>query len=59
MYQNGKSMNNLLSYCGLVDAKIGSSEKDLPVIRLIVILRWKGFAFQVDFVISRGFVRFM
>ena len=24
-------MNNLLSYCGLVDAKIGTSDKDLPV----------------------------
>ena len=24
-------MNNLLSYCGLVDAKISSSDKDLPV----------------------------
>ena len=25
-------MNNLLSYCGLVDAKIRASDKDLPVI---------------------------
>ena len=25
------SMNNLSSYCGLVDAKIRASEKDLPV----------------------------
>ena len=24
-------MNNLLSYCGLVDTRIGASEKDLPV----------------------------
>jgi hypothetical protein len=24
-------MNNLLSYCGLVDAKIRASVKDLPV----------------------------
>ena len=24
-------MNNLSSYCGLVDAKIGASDKDLPV----------------------------
>ena len=24
-------MNNLLSYCGLVDAKISASEKGLPV----------------------------
>ena len=26
-------MNNLLSYCGLVDARISASEKDLPVLR--------------------------
>ena len=25
-------MNNLLPYCGLVDARISASEKDLPVI---------------------------
>ena len=25
------SMNNLSSYCGLVDAKIRASDKDLPV----------------------------
>ena len=24
-------MNNLLSYCGLVDVRINASEKDLPV----------------------------
>jgi hypothetical protein len=24
-------MNNLLPYCGLVDARISASEKDLPV----------------------------
>ena len=24
-------MNNLLSYCGLVDARISASEEDLPV----------------------------
>ena len=27
----GNSMNNLLSYCGLIDARISASEKDLPV----------------------------
>ena len=27
----GNSMNNLLSYCGLIDAKIRASGKDLPV----------------------------
>ena len=31
-YCHGNSMNNLLSYCGLVDARISASEKDLPVI---------------------------
>ena len=31
MYRTGKSMNNLLSYCGLVDARIRASNKDLPV----------------------------
>ena len=28
---HGNSINNLLSYCGLIDAKIRASEKDLPV----------------------------
>ena len=28
------SMNNLLSHCGLVDAKIRASDKDLPVYHL-------------------------
>ena len=32
MYWTRNSMNNLLSYCGLVDARISASEKDLPVI---------------------------
>ena len=31
MYWTGNSMNNLLSYCGLVDVRISASEKDLPV----------------------------
>ena len=30
MYWSGNSMDNLLSYCGLVDARISTSEKDLP-----------------------------
>jgi hypothetical protein len=29
-------MNNLLSYCGLVDAKIRASDKDLPVTSIFV-----------------------
>ena len=31
MYWTGKSMNNRLSYCGLVDPRISASDKDLPV----------------------------
>ena len=34
MYWTGNSMNNLLSYCGLVDAKIRASDIDLPVVVL-------------------------
>ena len=29
---HGNSMNHLLSYCELIDAKIRASEKDLPVL---------------------------
>ena len=32
-------MNNLLSYCGLVDARISASEKDLPVIPIRILDR--------------------
>ena len=28
-------MDNLLSYCGLVDARISTAEKDLPVLSLL------------------------
>ena len=38
MYRTGKSMNNLLSYCGLVDARIRASNKDLPVIYKVQVL---------------------
>ena len=31
MYWTCNAMNNLSSYCGLVDAKKGASDKDLPV----------------------------
>ena len=31
LYFLGNLMNNLLSYCGLTDARIRASEKDLPV----------------------------
>ena len=32
MHWTGKSMNNLLSYCVLVDPRISASDKDLPVL---------------------------
>ena len=37
MYRTDKSMimNNLFSYCGLVDVRISASEKDLPVLASI------------------------
>ena len=31
-------MNNRLTYCGLVGARISASEKDLPVLTTIIIL---------------------
>ena len=31
LYFSGYSMNNLWSYCGLNDARMRASEKDLPV----------------------------
>ena len=37
MYRNGKSMNNRLSYSGLVDPRISESDKDLPVMPEIYI----------------------
>ena len=39
MYWTGDSMNNLLSYCGLVDAKIRASDNYLPV-NLVVKIVW-------------------
>ena len=32
--QKQETMNNLLSYCGLVDARISASDNDLPVLYL-------------------------
>ena len=40
-------MNNMLSYCGLVDARISGSEKDLPVLQsteMLDHLKASGFA---------------
>ena len=33
-------MNNLLSYCGLVDVRINASDKDLPVQNLVAEKNW-------------------
>ena len=33
LYFSSNSMNKLLPYCGLTDARISASEKDLPVIK--------------------------
>ena len=37
MYWTCNSMKNLLSYCGLVDAKIRASDKDLPVLEILLL----------------------
>ena len=39
MYWTCNSMNNLSSYCGLVDAKIRASDKDLPVLLSVIMLK--------------------
>jgi hypothetical protein len=42
MYWTGKSMNNLLSYCGLVYVRINASDKDLPVPQIqLYLTRWQ------------------
>ena len=52
MYWTCNSMNNLLSYCGLVDAKIRPSDKDLPVsVNFKIIYRWR---IQVGYSFSHG-----
>ena len=38
MYWTRNSMNNILSYYGLVDARISASEKDLPVLRYFALV---------------------
>ena len=40
MYRTGKSMNNILSHCGFIDAKIRASDKDLPVQWIRLITKW-------------------
>ena len=46
MYRTGKSMNNILSYCGLVDTRISASEKGLPVSCIYVSFCKRVFTFE-------------
>ena len=45
LYFSGNSMNNLLSCCGLTDARMRASEKDLPV-------KWKSSNIPLDYIQS-------
>ena len=38
MYFSRNSMNNLLSYCGLIDTRMSASEKDVPLLHYITVL---------------------
>ena len=49
MYRTGKSMNNLLPYCGLVDPRMSASDKDLPVSPITV------YWFRLALLIFRSF----
>ena len=42
-------MKNLLSYCGLLDARITASDKDLPVHNMLKVGNWKVAPKQVQF----------
>ena len=44
---HGNPMNNLLSYCGLVDARINAFEKDLPV-RILDFIQYSILIFQAE-----------
>ena len=56
--ENCNSMNNLLSYCGLVDAKIRPSDKDLPVLLTVcTVLKSKGKILQ-NFVAFSEYMNF-
>ena len=50
---HGDSMNNILSHCGLVDAKISASEKDLPVL-LMMLIGKEAICASVRFLMSFG-----
>jgi hypothetical protein len=50
MYWTGKSMNNLLPYCGLVDVRINTSDKDLPVRTSLHIFDWLFFHYLLKLI---------
>ena len=50
---HGNSMNNLLSYCGLIDAKIRVSDKDLPVQDRNIEQLAEGLAVEAEKALSR------
>ena len=41
--QQVNSLNNLLSYCGLIDKSISTSDKDLPVHAVVALITIKNF----------------
>ena len=43
---NFQALNNMLSYCGLVDDKIRASDKDLPVLGCVFLAFLKAMGFQ-------------
>ena len=48
MYWTCNLMNNLLSYCGLVDAKTRASDKDLPVSLFITLNNQIGYKIKTE-----------
>ena len=46
-------MNNLLSYCGLIDERMSASEKDLPVL-LMMLMEKEAICASVRFLMSFG-----
>ena len=54
-----KSMNNIFSYCGLVDVRINGSDKDLPVLLFIIMIQNFYFStmfhFELEFLVKLFF----
>ena len=51
---HGNSVNNMLSYCGLIDAKIRASDKDLPVSSALLFLLGIKLLYFSSFLVSTG-----